>query len=378
MGVAGCSECSHTGTSGPATCTECQAGFVTKDSACVKCGDGCSACSADTPTQCTACVEGKYLKDGNTCVDAGGCDNGNYADKKTWTCKACSEIQGCTACAYDDATGKPKCTDCGSKTVRDELDGTTTCVDEAECKVGKTHFYDASKCVQCGDNGKGGVQNCKLCTAKGTCEACVDGYKVNGNACEACTGNCAECGTAGQINTCTRCMPGYFLKDGPPKTCVLCDDETSGIPGCAECTGGVGSLKCTECKPNYRPSGEPSDLTCTKTCEDETACGGTAGACDAIVVGNDGSMLSYCSKCVGAGYGPINGKCTNALAGNTCADGVCTRCTNNYFLYMGGCYDVSKAPGNLMCSAAPSGFCTTPVGRYFKIPGDSAAQQKRG
>eukprot|EP00701_Giardia_intestinalis_P000025 XP_001703849.1 VSP [Giardia lamblia ATCC 50803] len=89
-------------------------------------------------------------------------------------------------------------------------------------------------------------------------------------------------------------------------------------------------------------------------------------------------MLSYCSKCVGAGYGPINGKCTNALAGNTCADGVCTRCTNNYFLYMGGCYKATEVPGSLMCSeATTAGVCTTPNAndRYFVVPEAKATDQ---
>ncbi|EFO62052.1 VSP [Giardia lamblia P15] len=294
-------------------------------------------------------------------------------DKQSKECKACSTaIPGYTACTYEDSIGGPKCSDYGSKTVRDELDGTTTCVDETECKKDKTHFYEASKCVQCGDNTKQGVQNCKLCTAKNTCETRVDGYKVNGNTCEACTGNCAECGTVGQIDTCTKCMPGYFLKSSSAKICVLCDAQTDRILGCTECTSDIGSLKCTKCKPNYKQSGEPGDLTCTKVCEDKTVCGDTAGACDAMIINSDGSALYYCSNCVGAGYGPINGKCTNTLVSNTCANGICTRCTNDYFLYMGGCYQATTQPGSYMCSTAPNGFCTTSVGQYFKIPGDVA------
>ena len=95
------------------------------------------------------------------------------------------------------------------------------------------------------------------------------------------------------------------------------------------------TFKCTKCKPNYRQEGSDS-VTCTKVCEDETACGGPAGACDAIVIGASGEMTYYCSQCVGAGYGPINGKCSNSLDSNTCKDGVCTQCAANYFLYMGG------------------------------------------
>ena len=93
-------------------------------------------------------------------------------------------------------------------------------------------------------------------------------------------------------------MTGYFpvdAADSKGKKCVPCDDAASGIEGCATCTFST-SLTCNSCKPNYRQEGSDS-VTCTKACEDETACGGTAGACDAIVVGGDGSMTYYCSQC---------------------------------------------------------------------------------
>ena len=93
-------------------------------------------------------------------------------------------------------------------------------------------------------------------------------------------------------------MTGFFLvTEDANKKCVSCGDTAKGgIDGCAECSGTAGSLKCTKCKPNYRQEGS-DPVTCTKTCEDETACGGTVGSCGVIVVGGDGSMKYHCSQC---------------------------------------------------------------------------------
>ncbi|KAE8303325.1 VSP [Giardia duodenalis] len=399
MGVAGCSECSHTGTSGPATCTECQAGFVTKDSACVKCGDGCSACSADTPTQCTACVEGKFLKDGNTCVEATECGADKYADKKTWTCKACDpDIAGCTACEYNDATGKPRCTNCGTnKTPRTTLDGTSTCVtkDYAGCKGadGALFMKEDKTCVLCSTVSAGadpndqGIAGCKKCTKDSatppTCSECLDGYynSATGGSgtatCEACGDNCATCAKDTK-DQCMTCKPGFFMKGSGPGTCVPCDDQTDGVPGCATCTFSS-SLTCNSCKPNYKQSGT-GPFTCTKTCEDPTACGGTSGACDAMIIDDQGTTKHYCSYCGETNKIPIDGKCVDSgsINGNTCAKGVCTQCAQGYFLYMGGCYKVASPPGNLMCTeATTAGVCDTPNAnnKYFVVPEAKPTQQ---
>ena len=112
--------------------------------ACVKCNDACLTCDGSGQNACTSCPEGKYLKGDNTCVDANQCGADKYADKKTWTCKACDpDIAGCTACEYNDATGKPKCTNCNGKLIRTAADGTTTCVEANGCaqnNVAGTHF----------------------------------------------------------------------------------------------------------------------------------------------------------------------------------------------------------------------------------------------
>ncbi|ESU40032.1 Variant-specific surface protein, partial [Giardia duodenalis] len=210
-----------------------------------------------------------------------------------------------------------------------------------------------------------------------TCSACLDGYFFSQDTCTACDDNCATC-TSAAINDCTACLPGYFLKtDGSNKECISCGDTAKGgIDGCAECDNQSGTLKCTKCKANYNPSGEEANLTCTKVCEDDSACGGTAGSCGAIVVDGDGNMKYYCSLCGKAGEAPINGLCTSNTNGNQCSNGACQSCAANYFLYMGGCYKADQPPGSLMCKTAEGGMCTTAANnRYFLVPGAKATDQ---
>ena len=86
-------------------------------------------------------------------------------------------------------------------------------------------------------------------------------------------------------------------------------------------------------------------------------------------------MTYYCSLCADNNQYPIDGICSSNKGSNTCAKGVCTQCAAGYFLYMGGCYSVSKEPGSLMCTAAPNGICTTPTSQYFAVPGAKATDQ---
>ncbi|ESU40155.1 Variant-specific surface protein, partial [Giardia duodenalis] len=325
MGVANCNKCTHTSNTGAATCSACQDGYY-KDGngACQKCRADCATCGGTGQNACTSCPEGKYLKD-TGCVD-NTCGGGNtyYPDPVSGKCISCSAvdeggIEGCTACKYNVTVSKPQCTACSSqKMIKTEVDGTTTCADAAGCATDNqagSHFLNQAKnkCLLCSDittdasgNGNKGVEHCKTCRKAAnnqnpTCSACLDGYFYDSGSstCKNCAANCATC-TSNQIDTCIACFPGYFLKtDGSNKECVPCDNvDKGGIDGCAECSGTTGSLKCTKCKPNRRSKGESGNYTCEeKICEDETACGGTAGACGAIVVGGDGSVKYYCSQC---------------------------------------------------------------------------------
>ena len=257
------------------------------------------------------------------------------------TCAACSTLNGCIACTLGD-TGKPQCSACGANNkLKVELDGTITCVAEAQCATNGqegTHFVEAvsSKCVLCGDTTTGsgnnqGIDNCMTCTRTGSdkpvCNTCKEGYYLdNSKACQACTGaNCATC-TEATKDKCQTCKPGFFLKDASSGECVPCDDTAKGgREGCSACSNDP-TFKCTKCSPNRKPVGaKGTQVTCEeKTCEDETACGGTAGACGAIVVGGDGSMKYHCPQCRQQQL-PVDGTCSSDANGSTCAGGYFTR-----------------------------------------------------
>eukprot|EP00701_Giardia_intestinalis_P003966 XP_001707790.1 VSP [Giardia lamblia ATCC 50803] len=399
-GVENCATCTAPGNAGVATCDTCQDGYYKDSLVCMQCDQSCLTCDGSGPNQCTSCKEGKYLK-GTECVDKGTCKTDYYPDDTSMTCVACSTIQDCTACTMDQSTGKPKCTNCGSQKIpRTTLDGTSTCVENsyAGCQGTDKELFmkeDQPECLLCGDATTGtdpkdkGVANCRTCTkasatgAAPVCETCKEGYIKNGNGagatCEACHQNCATCSEATTENKCLTCKEGFFLAGTGEGKCISCengnDSGYSGLAGCLSCTAPAapGPASCNRCKIGYTLQG----TTCVKTCEDETACGGTSGACDAIVIGANGKELHYCSYCGEANKYPINGVCvsTGNENGNTCAKGVCTQCTTGYFMYMGGCYKVTEVPGKSMCTKAGDGVCTEAAAGYFIPPSPTKDKQ---
>ncbi|EFO62895.1 VSP [Giardia lamblia P15] len=395
-GVANCLKCTAPDSKeGAATCSECAAGSYKSGNTCLACVKDCISCTADS--QCTACKPGTYLKD-NTCGESTRCAGTEYADKNTWSCKACSEIKGCTKCTYNENLQKPVCSSCttGGKTIiKVKLDGTTMCVDAAGCatdNVDGSHFLNQAKdkCLLCSDDKTDasnppnkGLKDCRTCKkenagANPVCSECLPGFYLDGT-CKPCGANCATCDRSAK-DTCLTCKAGFFLKSSSPGECVACNSiENKGLEGCSACSNS-GGFKCTDCKVNYKrqSKGEaPDDFICTKVCEDETACGGTAGACDAVVIDDAGKELHYCSFCGDSSKYPIDGRCNSAKGSNTCDNGVCTRCGGDYFLYMGGCYKVDQQPGNYMCSNAAAGICSAANvnNRFFAIPNAQAAQQ---
>ena len=399
MGVKDCLKCQAPQSAGAAICDTCKAGTYKSGSECKPCTPPCTTCET-TATQCTSCETGKYLKS-NQCVQDTGCDGNTYPDPESGKCLPCNTIdQACTTCKYNATVSKPQCTACsGGKIVKVGPDGGTTCVTTGECAGNDqagSYFLtkNSAKCLLCYDKsdttepvntGIDGCGTCKKTTPDQNvvCTACMDGYYNSASSgapqCKPCVDNCGAC-TAGDMGTCTKCKPGFFLKNDGAKKCVPCDDPADGVPGCATCTLS-GSFTCETCKVNYQKKvGAGGAVTCTKTCEDDTACGGTSGACDAIVIDANGKELHYCSYCGETNEFPINGVCvdTGKKEGNTCDQGVCTKCTNNYFLYMNGCYKVDQVPGSHMCSeATTAGVCTAANAndKYFIVPGASNTEQ---
>ncbi|KAE8305144.1 High cysteine membrane protein Group 1 [Giardia duodenalis] len=394
MGVANCAQCQAPQSAGVVTCTECAAGSYKSPNTneCKVCDKACLTCSGEGATKCTLCASGKYL-DGNNCVEASSCNGDKYPDPSTGKCTACNGaadqggIPECTACTYDAKLQKPVCSACNGKKVKTELDGTTTCVDMSSGCQDDYHFKDGdTACLLCGDESKG-VPNCATCTAAQQCTKCLPGFfKTSDTACDACGDNCATCSVAGDPNKCDTCMPGYFLvttTDPQGKKCVACSDTTNGgHEGCSLCSNNNG-FKCTDCKPNYKKQSNEDandDYTCVKTCEDPTACGGTSGACDAMIIDDKGNAKHYCSYCGDSSQAPIDGICTSdsgKKGANTCDSHTCTQCTADYFLYMNGCYKVGQVPGSHMCKKADSsGICTEAASnKYFVVPEAQATDQ---
>ena len=141
--------------------------------------EGCITCEAptsgDTAT-CTACLGGFF---------------GTESDDLT--CTACTDL-------FKTCKGaNNKCTSCKDTNPYfkkgESNDGTGTCVTEAACKQGGTHFptttTDSKKiCTLCNDASNGGVDGCKTCTPKVaaslaetpsvTCSVCTtEGKKPN-------------------------------------------------------------------------------------------------------------------------------------------------------------------------------------------------------
>ncbi|ESU37381.1 Variant-specific surface protein [Giardia duodenalis] len=111
---------------------------------------------------------------------------------------------------------------------------------------------------------------------------------------------------------------------------------------------------------------------CTSVSSDQPD---TCKACDAVINGK-----KYCSQCNGGGFdqaspAPTDGVCSpdNAVC-NAKAEGKCTTCTGSSFMYKGGCYKDSQAPGNTMCEAT-DGVCTRDKAGYFVLPGADASHQ---
>ncbi|EFO64682.1 VSP [Giardia lamblia P15] len=399
-GIENCRACTSSGQSGPATCSACKEGYYKDGNACTKCHSDCVTCSGTGQNACTLCANGKYL-DGTSCIEVGQCNGNKYPNPNTGKCTACNAaveqggIPECTACTYDSKLQKPVCSACGGTKalLKKYVDGSTECVDKAGCAalstVG-THFLsqDENSCILCSVTGGNapdkGIAECSSCkkTDLGqapTCTECLSGFYFD-TTCKACGTNCATCSAETDETKCTTCKDGFFLAGTGEGKCISCKDGAEGsykgVPGCSLCDAppAAGPAVCKTCDPGYSLQG----TTCVKACEDPTACGGTAGACDAMVIDNQGNTKHYCSYCGEENKFPIDGICveSGSANGNTCNNHVCESCTAGYFLYMGGCYKAANPPGNLMCTTAPAGICTEAASdKYFVVPGARSADQ---
>ena len=86
--------------------------------------------------------------------------------------------------------------------------------------------------------------------------------------------------------------------------------------------------------------------------------------------------IEICTQCAKT-YVPINGKCVTATGSDKCkdtngstdADQTCKKCLLQTFMYKGGCYSTSDAPGSTMCKTVQDGVCTVAAdGNAYFVP----------
>ncbi|ESU40539.1 Variant-specific surface protein [Giardia duodenalis] len=343
-GVAHCTQCSTPATAvdttnaKAATCTACEDGYFVENAACTQCHSSCLTCSAAGDSKCKSCKNGYFL--GATSDTAGKCIQCSSKAETNWP-----GVDNCAKCTSSGQSGTAAtCTECANNYYLKTDGSTTSCVAAEQCNNGffpTTDSKNKKVCVKCSDNNNGGIANCAKCSlaasptragAAVTCTECTSnklsplgdaclavcpaGTYDSSNVCTPCHTSCASCESNANQDSCTACYPGHVLSKSDGSTAGTC------IP---ECTG------------RY-----------AENCE--------ANQCTAVLGGS-----KYCSKCK-SGFVPVNGLCvsatTRAPTGCTPGEGVCTACTDTYFLQSGGCYLSTAYPGNTLCSQATTGKCT--------------------
>ncbi|ESU44856.1 Variant-specific surface protein [Giardia duodenalis] len=98
--------------------------------------------------------------------------------------------------------------------------------------------------------------------------------------------------------------------------------------------------------------------------------------------------VEVCTECKNTGNVPINGQCTTVANAANCKKvgggeldpnaQTCGQCTDAYFLYKGGCYQIGQSPGNLICAdkqaSGTTGTCKACAEGYFMVSSATATQ----
>ena len=330
-------------------CGTCAAGFtlastnVTCVSDCLSTLSNCLLCS--NSTTCTVC-ESNYILTNGSCVLPCTSVTNCVACLTTNICRACGtgftvSTNGNTCDVVCQVSG---CASCPSST-------STTCT---TCASGYTSYVDGvnTKCARnCGDGevdtGSNGTVSCTSCDASITncltcsvhtnstvvyCDACLDGYFINGQICDLCSGALTDCLSCSDPFTCTGCASGFFLVAGACYN-VSC---AGGVTNCHICDPTNTSL-CVECDPGFTLSnGTCSALVCadtfvfdetTNTCTCPLGTYSTGSACVACADSNCLSCTaSACSSCSnnyypsGTSCQPCMDNCQVCLSASSCSE----------------------------------------------------------
>lgn len=90
---------------------------------------------------------------------------------------------------------------------------------------------------------------CSRCTDMSTCQACEDGYTLNGTSCEPFTCNAQNCILCSSDESeCYQCEEGYRVASGNTATCEAATECTGSIQNCVTC---LSATECMKCGPLY-------------------------------------------------------------------------------------------------------------------------------
>ena len=266
--------------------TECETenGYYLDGRNCKPCIANCDQCS--NSTTCNVCSQDFFLQTESPVCDD-GCGAGEYGENRQ--CNSCS-VSNCNSCPLNN------CISCnGNLKLKIVLEANSivgqppieviTCNDDC----GNGFFENGSNCSPCEDN-------CLRCDDATTCTHCNSTHylynddcleecdaplteihnSLNGNSCQRCHVNCAEC-AVDDVNNCSKCVQHYFLLDS---SCVSdcgdgkievdsnLTDEFGGV--CENCT----VQNCLNCSPDASTCIECSgDLylknnICVEDCDD--------------------------------------------------------------------------------------------------------------
>ncbi|ELP86825.1 serine-threonine protein kinase, putative [Entamoeba invadens IP1] len=266
-------------------------------------------------------------------VAAFACNEGEYFDQTTATCKACEN--NCKTCSTQ--TLCLTCVDSGNVNQPYVLDQTYQCVLRPQItncisytgvlctQCDKYYYLNNQVCTQCDADKK-----CTYCNSQ-ECFQCSYGYTLVKNGKE-----CVDCSQAVNDADCGRCPADRYF-DISTLSCMPCKDF------CDHCTS---ATNCYSCSTGYALA--DSNNT-------ESNCVRIENCADGFTYGD------HCERC-NPSYFLKDGKC--AKCGNDCIacidDSICTECINSKKLANGKCIDTIEhclSADNINgCTACESGY----------------------
>ncbi|KAE8302587.1 VSP with INR [Giardia duodenalis] len=379
---------------------------------CTRCNAPTEAADANAKAAtCTACQADRYLKtakdQATSCVTEQECTGteGFFAKNGgTKTCEACAET--CKTCKTEAA----KCTSCKDDKPylkKDNGSDTGTCVTEAECKTGNTHYPDDTEPKTCKTCAEGTSDGCATCEkgADGAvaCKTCGNQKKVQPNK-KGCVENCPSNSNDKKTPGTCECVEGYVpeeagtgctKKPDPPAApcntpgCKTCSEPKTSKEVCTECEDpkaltptGQCIYGCEHLEGYYEGTSEGGKKACKKcevencllcnengqceTCKDgyykkETACAKCDTSCKTCANGEPNG----CTSCEAKKALSYEGEGNTGTCKSECKPGTnnCEKCelTVDGTAYCSKCKDANQFPQNGVCSAAAGKAitCTT-------------------